>query len=67
MKKQSKDSTLTYIEYGVHFKSNDGTEDHIIGNYINREEARKAAAIRIKNGNIDVYIVEREVSWWTRS
>lgn len=51
-------------EYGVHFKSNDGKEEHIIGHYSKREDAEKSAKKHKQNGNRNVYIVERDVTEW---
>ena len=53
-------------QYGVHFKSNDGTEEHIGGQYKTRERAAESAKTRKSYGNRDVYIVCREVTEWER-
>ena len=53
-------------QYGVHYKSNDGTEEHIGGQYKTRERAAESAKTRKSYGNRDVYIVCREVTEWER-
>lgn len=53
-------------EYGVHFKSNDGKEEHIGGRYKTRERAAESAKTRKSYGNRDVYIVCREVTEWEK-
>ena len=51
-------------EYGVCFTSNDGKETHIAGHYMMRESAEGSAEKHVANGNINVFVVEREVTEW---
>jgi hypothetical protein len=54
-------------EYGICFTSNDGKETHIVGHYSIRESAEASAEKHRKNGNRDVFIVERNVTDWKPS
>lgn len=54
------------IEYGVHYKSNDGKEEHIGGHYRDLKKAIERANVRKGYGNKDVYIVARDVTDWSR-
>lgn len=51
-------------EYGVHFKSSDGKEEHITGHYTDVNDAMASMGRKIANGNKDVYLVTREVTEW---
>ena len=53
-------------EYGVHAKSNDGKEEHTGGRYRTVESAEAFAQKCRRNGNRDVYVVERDVTEWRR-
>lgn len=54
-------------EYAVHIVSNDGTEEHILGRYTKFSEAKDHARRRTGFGNRDVYVVERDVTEWTKT
>ena len=65
---RKKQTRRTYRkEYGVHFKSNDGKEEHIGGHYTTPERAGAYAEKCRRNGNRDVYIVVRNVTAWERN
>lgn len=65
---RKKQTRRTYRkEYGVHFKSNDGKEEHIGGHYTTPERAATYAEKCRRNGNRDVYIVVRNVTAWERN
>lgn len=53
-------------EYAVHFKSNDGKEEHIAGHYTDPEAAKAAANRHKRIGNRNVYVVARDVTEWKR-
>ena len=53
-------------EYGVHFKSNDGKEEHIGGHYKTPVRAEEYAKKCKSYGNRNVYIVVRDVTEWER-
>lgn len=58
---------LKHIEYGVHFVSTDGSEEHIGGHFTDKNEALQSACRKRGFGNRDVYIVKREVTEWSRA
>ena len=53
-------------EYGVHFKSNDGKEEHIGGHYKTPGRAEEYAKKCKSYGNRNVYIVVRDVTEWEK-
>ena len=67
MAKTGEKQPLKHIEYGVHFVSTDGSEEHIGGHFTNKNEALQSACRKRGFGNRDVYIVKREVTEWSRA
>ena len=65
--KTTRPRKTTRKEYAVHFKSNDGKEEHIAGHYADKKRARASAETHNGNGNRDVYIVARTVTEWERA
>ncbi len=51
-------------EYGVHFVSNDGKEEHITGHFTNVNDAIASMSRKIACGNKNVYLVTRGVTEW---
>ena len=53
-------------EYAIHFKSNDGSEEHILGHYQTHEKAEERMKFHKECGNRDVYIMVRDVTEWVK-
>ena len=53
-------------EYAIHFKSNDGSEEHILGHYPTHEKAEERMMVHKECGNRDVYIMVRDVTEWVK-
>ena len=64
--KPTRPRKTTHKEYAVHFKSNDGKEEHVAGHYADKKRARASAETHKGNGNRDVYVVARTVTEWER-
>ena len=64
--KPTRPRKTTRKEYAVHFKSNDGKEEHVAGHYADKKRARASAETHKGNGNRDVYVVARTVTEWER-
>ena len=64
--KPTRPRKTTRKEYAVHFKSNDGKEEHVAGHYADKKRARASAETHKSNGNRDVYVVARTVTEWER-
>ena len=64
--KTTRTRKTTRKEYAVHFKSNDGKKEYVVGNYADKKRARASAETHKGNGNRDVYVVVRDVTQWEK-